>query len=174
MPSSRKKQQGIQAARIHLFRFVEHSHAMTAIDLLLIHLALTWALVGMIWTVQLVQYPSFAFVGKAEFAAYHKHHTNRITWIVAPLMSGELLTGLSLFWLGPVGLSESLLWTGLALIALNWGWTALVAVPLHSRLNFPAEAVKRALVRANWVRTVAWSARGIWALAAVRAALAVA
>jgi hypothetical protein len=149
----------------------EYDAAMTAIDLLFVHLALTWALVGLTWTVQMVQYPSFALVGAAEFAAYHKHHTTRMSWIVAPLMGGELLTGVALLWIGPAGLSGALLWTGLGLIALNWGWTAFVAVPLHARMSHRADGLKRALVKANWVRTVAWSARGVWALAAVRAAL---
>ena len=147
---------------------------MTALDLLLAHLALTWALVGLIWTVQLVKYPSFALVGPGQFAAYHKQHTTRMTWVVAPLMGGELLTGLALFWLVPGGLSPAWLWTGLGLIALNWAWTALVAVPLHTRLGPRDDGLKGALVRANWVRTLAWSARGVWALAAVRTALAAA
>lgn len=145
---------------------------MPAFDLLLVHLALTWALVGLIWTVQLVQYPSFAYVGASEFADFHDHHSRRITWIVAPLMGGELLTGLALFWAGPEGLSAGLVWTGMGLIALNWAWTASVAMPLHTRLSGRAPRLKQALVRANWVRTSAWSARGIWTLVAARAALA--
>ncbi|MFT6364052.1 MAG: hypothetical protein ACJAZ8_002475, partial [Planctomycetota bacterium] len=64
---------GIGIERIHLARFSEDLPVMTAIELLFLHLALTWALVGLIWTVQLVQYPSFALVGEAEFAAYHKY-----------------------------------------------------------------------------------------------------
>jgi hypothetical protein len=144
---------------------------VSAFDLLLVHLALTWAMVGLIWTVQLVQYPSFAHVGAAEFAHFHDHHSTRITWIVAPLMAGELLSGLALFWAGPEGLTAGLLWIGFGLIALNWVWTACVAVPLHARLSGRAPRLKQALVRANWVRTFAWSARGLWTLVAVRAAL---
>lgn len=144
---------------------------MSPLDLLLVHLALTWALVGLIWTVQLVQYPSFAYVGAAEFSGFHLHHSSRITWIVAPLMGGELVTGLALLWGGPEGLSAGLLGLGLGLIALNWAWTACVAMPLHARINGRAPSLMRALVRANWVRTAAWSARGLWALVAVRSAL---
>ncbi len=147
---------------------------MTAFDLLLVHLALTWALVGLIWTIQLVQYPSFAYVGAAEFMGFHDHHSTRISWIVAPLMGGELLTGLALFWVGPAGLGAGLLWAGLALIALNWVWTACVAMPLHARLRGADRSHAPSLVRANWVRTAAWSARGLWTLVAVRAAMGVA
>jgi hypothetical protein len=144
---------------------------MTSIDLLFVHLALTWALVGLIWTIQLVQYPGFALVGSTEFAAYHKHHTTRMGWVVAPLMGGELLTGIALFWIGPEGLSAFLLWTGLGLTALNWGWTVFVAVPLHMRMGPKADKLKQALVNTNWVRTAAWSTRGVWALVAVRSTL---
>jgi hypothetical protein len=146
----------------------------TSVDLLLLHLALTWALVGLTWTIQWVQYPSFALVGAAEFARFHDYHCARITWIVAPLMGGELLTGLALFWAGPASLGAGLMWAGLALIALNWIWTACVAMPLHARLRDADRRPTQSLVRANWVRTAAWSARGLWSLFAVRAALGVA
>ena len=141
-------------------------------DLLLLHLAATWALVGLIWTVQLVQYPGFLLVGRPDFAAYHEHHASRITWIVGPLMGTEGLTGLALFWADVPGLSTPFLTAGFALIVLNAAWTAFVAVPLHGSLGGRAEANKRRLVTTNWVRTAAWSARGVWTLVAVRAALA--
>ena len=36
--------------------------------------AATFGMTGLIWLVQLVQYPAFARVGAAEFAAFHRHH----------------------------------------------------------------------------------------------------
>ena len=144
---------------------------MAAIDLLLLHMAVTWALVGLIWTVQLVQYPGLALVGGSELTAFHEHHSVRITWIVGPLMACELLTGLGLLWARPSGLSATLLGSGLALIALNWAWTAFVAVPLHKRLGGRVRQAQSKRVATNWVRTAAWSARGAWALVAMRAAM---
>jgi hypothetical protein len=143
---------------------------LDAIDLLLLHMAVTWALVGLIWTVQLVQYPAFALVGGTQFTAFHEHHSLRISWLVGPLMGCELLTGLALLWHRPSGLSATLLVPGLALIALNWAWTAFVAVPLHRRLSGRVQAQSK-LVATNWVRTAAWSARGAWVLFAIRAAI---
>ena len=158
---------------IHLVRFREQMTgvALQAVDLLLMHMAVTWALVGLIWTVQLVQYPGFAFVGGTEFTAFHDHHSVRISWIVGPLMACELLTGLALLWDRPSGLSGSLVAMGLALIAVNWAWTAFVAVPLHKRLSGRVLQARSKLVAANWVRTAAWSARGAWVLFAMRAAM---
>ncbi|MFT5153966.1 MAG: hypothetical protein ACI841_003973 [Planctomycetota bacterium] len=140
-------------------------------NLLLLHAAVTWALIGLIWTIQLVQYPGFALVGANEFPAYHEHHCARITWIVAPLMAVELATGLALHWDRPAGLSGAMIGTGLALIAVNWAWTAFVSVPLHRRLSGRVLQVQAKLVATNWVRTVVWSARGAWALFALRTAL---
>ena len=143
-------------------------------DILLIHTAATWALVGLIWTIQLVQYPGFAHVGAAEFSRFHQHHSARITWVVAPLMAGELLTGLALVGGQPTGMSQGLWWAGLALIGVNWAQTAFVAVPLHKRLSGGDVEAQRRLVATNWIRTVAWSARGVWTLFALRGALGLA
>ena len=140
------------------------------VDLLLLHAAVTWALAGLIWTVQVVQYPGFALLGDVEFPDFHTHHSARITWIVGPLMLVELLTGLALFPVRPPGVGSGLLWTGLVLIAINWAATAFVAVPLHAELARGVRRAQRRLVLTNWIRTVAWSARGVISLIALRAA----
>jgi hypothetical protein len=131
------------------------------VELLEAHAAATWALVGLIWVVQLVVYPSFERVGAREFPAYHAEHTRRMTWIVAPLMGVELVTGLALLTKTPPGVSATLLYCATALLLLNWAWTALVAVPLHARVTGASRAQAQArLVATNWVRTWSWSVRG--------------
>ena len=136
---------------------------MTA--LLSLHAAATWALAGLIWTVQLVHYPLFAQVGQETFREYHRRHTRQITWIVAPLMLGELLTAVFLLY---CGLREFWLLLSLVPLALNWLSTWRVQIPLHERLSagFDAE-VHRLLVSSNWWRTAAWSLRGVCVLWAV-------
>ena len=44
-------------------------------SLLLIHLAATWALVGLIWFVQLVHYPLFSAVAPERFATFEAEHS---------------------------------------------------------------------------------------------------
>jgi hypothetical protein len=129
---------------------------MTA--LFAVHLAATWVLVGLIWTVQLVHYPLFAQVCADTFRSYHAQHTRRITWIVAPLMAVELITAAILFFRGA---REPWLLVSFAPLAFNWLATWRVQIPLHDRLadGFDAE-VHRRLVGSNWWRTVAWSMRG--------------
>jgi hypothetical protein len=127
--------------------------------LFVIHQAATWALVGLIWTIQLVHYPLFARVGEQGFVAYHQEHTRRITWVVAPLMFAELMTAVGLmFW----GAREPWLLGSLVLLGFNWVSTALVQIPLHNQLaqGFDAE-VHRRLVATNGWRTMAWSLRGV-------------
>lgn len=128
-----------------------------------IHAAVTWGLVGLIWVVQLVLYPAFARVPAAAFPAYHALHTRAITWVVAPLMILEVATAA---WLVAGGYRPSWFLASLLPLAVNWASTAFVQVPLHRRLAqaFDAEAHRR-LVGTNWVRTAAWTARGLCLLA---------
>ncbi len=128
----------------------------------LAHAAATWALVGLIWLIQLVHYPGFGRVGAEAFAGYEAFHTRAITPLVGVLMLAEGLTALLL--LGMAEGTTERLWlaAGLGLVVLVWLHTAFVAVPLHSRLSagYTAEAINQ-LVATNWVRTLAWTARGL-------------
>lgn len=133
--------------------------------LLLTNLAATLYMVGLIWCVQLVHYPLFARVGKEGFAAYEAAHSRLITLVVGPPMLLEAsTTALLLFFRPPViRLSEALL--GAALLALIWLSTMFLQVPQHTVLSsgFDARA-HNFLVRSNWLRTTAWSLRGLLVL----------
>jgi hypothetical protein len=132
----------------------------------LTHLAATLFLVGLIWVVQVVHYPLFAHVGAAEFHEYWRGHTRLITWLVAPSMFAELVTGGLLFAVRPPGLSQPVLVLTFGLLLVNWLSTWLVQIPLHERLGrrFDPAAVRR-LVLTNWARTAAWTLRGVLLLA---------
>lgn len=123
-----------------------------------LHGAVTWALVGLIWVVQLVVYPAFALVSAADFPRYHAAHTRNITWVVAPLMLTELGTGA---WLLHLGLRQPSFLIAKGLLAFNWLSTWRVQVPLHELLaqGYDATAQQK-LVTTNWWRTVAWTLRG--------------
>lgn len=127
----------------------------------ILHAAATWAMLGVILTIQLVVYPQFLQVGSAEFLRYHSEHSRRITWIVGPVMALELVAAIAL----AVQHSESpVAWVGLACLAGIWGSTAFVQVPLHNRLaqGFSRDLVVR-LIRTNGVRTALWAVRGVCA-----------
>ena len=128
---------------------------------LILHAAVTWALVGLIFTIQLVHYPLFSRVGELGWPVYEREHQARITWLVGPLMLAELL---SAFWLAlrpATALPEWSLWLGLGLVLGIWASTAAVQSPLHGRLSERFDArLHGQLVGSNWVRTVLWLGRG--------------
>jgi hypothetical protein len=124
-----------------------------------LHCAATWAMVGLIWTVQVVHYPLFAQIGQTAFESYHRRHTTQITWVVAPLMLTELCTAA---WLVFLGERDQRLLVSLLPLGFNWLSTWRVQIPLHAQLSrgFDAQACAR-LVATNWWRTIAWTLRGI-------------
>lgn len=123
-----------------------------------LNLIITWTLVGLIWVIQLVHYPTFNFIEEASFLAFHKHHTASITVIVMPLMLAELVLGFYLarqfqwFYLLP-----------LLLVFLIWLSTFLIQVPIHNQLGSGKDAVLiQKLVKTNWIRTILWTTKAIW------------
>lgn len=133
---------------------------MDPLWLLVAQVASTWAMVGLIWSVQVVQYPLFASVG-AGFRAYHQGHMDRIGWVVGPLMLTEAGSALLLWLEPPAGTSAGPWLAGLALLAVIWLETALFAVPQHGRLGTGFDAgTHRRLVAGNLVRALVWTARG--------------
>ena len=136
---------------------------------LLVQLATTLPLVGLIWLVQVVAYPLFARVNAADFAAYHAAHSRLITLVVGPLMLGELLAAVAWLLVQDGSVPRGVAWTGLGLVAAAWLVTAFASVPQHEVLarSFEARA-HEVLVSTNWLRTAAWTARGallLWATA---------
>lgn len=127
----------------------------------LIHFAATFYLLGVIWLVQLLVYPSMAHAGAGDYAAYHNLHTSRITPVVAPAMIVELLTAIYLVFASDDAVDYRYFWCGLALVLTIWASTFFVQVPLHERLaaNFESDAQAR-LVLTNWIRTALWTLRG--------------
>ena len=139
---------------------------MTDSTVLLAHVAATWAMVGVIWMVQLVVYPSFELLGPRERRRFHEAHCTRTAWVVGPLMGVETATGLWLVGSPPAGIAPWVVWLGMTLIFGNWLATALFSVPLHRRVSGEDGArARRRLVATNWVRTAMWSVRGVLVLA---------
>jgi uncharacterized membrane protein len=132
---------------------------------LLAHVAATWTMVGLIWFVQIVHYPLFAQVGMDLFPEYETAHNRLTTWVVGPPMLVEGATALVLLLSKPGSIPSGQVWLGIILLLVIWLSTALLQVPQHEILTrgFGAEA-HRFLVTSNWVRTVAWTLRGVLVL----------
>lgn len=120
---------------------------------------------GLIWLIQIVHYPLFKKVGEAAYAEYQLEHMRKITWLVLPVMSLELIFGVLLVigWLNSGSQLSGSLW----IIPLNivglfaiWLSTLVFQVPIHASLvkNFSSAKLQR-LINTNWLRTILWSLR---------------
>jgi hypothetical protein len=136
--------------------------------LVLAQAAASLVMVGVIWMVQLVNYPLMTYVPPDAFVPYEHQHRRRISAIVGPAMAVELVTAVALTVRRPEGVPGPLLGLGLVLLAVALGTTALVSAPIHGRLTRGRDdRLLARLIDTNWVRTAAWSGRGAVALAVV-------
>lgn len=138
--------------------------------LLIIHAAITWAMIGVISTVQMLVYPSMAAVPEGSFRAFEEVHQARISRLLLVFAPAEVVTALAIF-LMPGSIPRWLpLVAGLVLAGL-WVATAVFYAPIHARLarSPDASAVGR-LIRTNRYRTLGWTARGALVLAMVASA----
>lgn len=139
--------------------------------LLLLNAICTLAMVGLIWFVQVVHYPLFSMVGDQRFQQYEISHQRRTTLVVAPLMLIEAATAGILVWFRPEALPAELAVVGFSLVVAIWASTFFWQVPAHERLAKRFDAgIHQRLVRSNWLRTAAWTARGAlvsWAVVLV-------
>ena len=128
-----------------------------------LNLVTTFFLIGLIWIIQLVQYPGFLKVPPGQFPVFHNHHCRAITRVVLPAMGGQCL--LALFLLLPglgKGVPGFLVWLNLLLVLITWVSTIWIQAPLHGRLatfGWDDERI-RTLIRSNWIRTAAWTLQG--------------
>ncbi len=128
---------------------------------LLFHVFATLFMVGLIWFVQIVHYPLYSNVGREQFPEYERLHNRLTTWVVGPAMLLEVATAVVLLKSPPSG-STSLAWVALGLLALIWISTATLSVPAHNALTIEFSKIQHhQLVATNWIRTVAWSLRGV-------------
>ncbi|MCA0131851.1 hypothetical protein [Winogradskyella alexanderae] len=109
----------------------------------------------LIWAVQLVIYPSFGFYNETNLIQWHKKYTKRVTVIVLPLMTAQLILAL-------IQVFQKLNWysiVSILIIGVLWLITFKVFVPLHMSIDLekPEKNVCSKLVNKNWVRTFLWS-----------------
>lgn len=126
----------------------------------------TAIMVGFIWTIQLLSYPMMAAVPAEGFVVYEQVHARRVTGLLALLAPLEVVAaaGVALFTDVPAWLSIG---AGAVLVAI-WVATAVFFAPLHGRLGDGFDPVlHRRLVSTNWLRTIAWTARGVAAVAMI-------
>ncbi len=130
---------------------------------LILALATSWMMTGIIWFVQWVHYPLFDRVGREGFAHYEQTHTRRTFQILLLPLGLEALSGVILFagFTGEVFKTPALM-AVLGLQGIIYGLTFFVQMPLHRVLERGfSEQAYRWLVRSNWPRTACWTGKSI-------------
>ena len=129
--------------------------------LLLLNLIATWAMIGVIWTVQIVHYPLMAHTGPQHSALYQQLHVRKMAVLVIPIMVLEAAAAIGLILFAPSQTS----WLALGLLCAIWLVTALLSVPAHDRLQDGYRSrAHRSLLASNTLRTTLWSLRGLLAV----------
>ena len=122
----------------------------------------TLYMTGVVWFAQSVHYPLLDRTpppGFPDFARAYQARTFRIVLLPMTLegFGAVILPFLAL----PEG-GRGWAWAALGLAVLIWVSTAAIQIPQHRALAQGYNAgLHRRLVRANWVRTAAWSARSL-------------
>ena len=137
------------------------------------HLAVTWAMVGLIWMVQVVHYPLMANVGVENSSSYQTQHIEKMGWLVGPMMVTEMCLALALCFFAQDLVFPWLAWVGFGTLACIWLVTVVFSVPAHEVLRDGFQSTEHdELLRSNWWRTIGWSFRGLVALALLFGGLA--
>lgn len=140
---------------------------------LIVNLVSTWTMVGVIWFVQIVHYPLLSTVPVESASSVAVEHQRRTGWVVGAPMLLEGVTTLLLLVMVPTGVAWFVPWLAGIPLAVALGATIFLSVPRHERMaKQPDAKVGRELVTTNWVRTIAWSVRGVIVAGMVLAALA--
>ena len=131
-----------------------------------LHIIATSMMIGVIWIIQLVHYPSFYYIDRNRYELFQDFHMRNISWIVFPTMSVELITGILLIQSPVFGHSNKLFFISMIFLALIWLLTATLFISIHKNLSkgFNEHIINK-LVNLNWLRTILWSLRIVFIFA---------
>jgi len=136
--------------------------------LLVIHLAATLFMVGLIWTIHYVHYPLFAYVGESTYTSFQAAHVERIGKLlfVPWLTEGITLVGvLALAFLGGhKALRVPAVVNGAAMavvLVISGFWSASTHAKLADGFD---KSLHDQLMTVNLIRTIAWTVCGICAI----------
>ena len=126
----------------------------------LVNTCSSFFMMGLIWFVQVVQYPTFRKIDTTDFQQFHSAHVFKTGLVVIPVMLIELGSSI---WLS---ISDSPLLllnrVGLGIVLAIWLSTFLVQAPIHSKLQMDYDqSLVQKLIRTNWLRTVLWSSKAL-------------
>ena len=126
--------------------------------MLIFHLIATSVMVGVIWVIQLVHYPSFHFIELKQYTTFQRFHMSRISYVVIPAMLTELFTLILI--VISMDQIDTLVLASAILLMFIWLMTAVFFSGVHQKLTLGYEqTVVDKLVKLNWGRTLLWTLR---------------
>ena len=139
-----------------------------ALAVLLAQTGASCFMTGLIWTMQILNYPLLALVGADDVPRYEQAHNRRFSRLVGPGVAVTLASALIMIAWRPQGVPISIPIAALILLAVIIYSTVRHGGPSHARLAQQFDPkVQRLLVRTNWIRTAAWSSLGVLDLIAI-------
>ena len=103
---------------------------------------------------QIVNYPLFSNISQNQLINYHSSYVKKISYIVIPAMSSEIVVALFLFYYHNSFLTIS----SLSVIILIFISTMYIQVPIHNKIS--KDLIKK-LILTNWIRTILWLLKSI-------------
>lgn len=126
-------------------------------SLIVLEMIFTSYLVGLIWTIQRVHYPSFSFIEETSYKTFQNFHMKQITFVVGPIMLAEMVISVKNLINSNFGLIEAI---NFSLLSIIWISTILWTVPLHNQLlERKDKRIIKKLVKSNLLRSIIWSLR---------------
>ena len=126
--------------------------------MLILHLIATSVMVGVIWVIQLVHYPTFHFVELKQYTTFQRFHMARISYVVIPAMLTELFTLILI--VISMDKIDTLIAVSAILLIFIWLMTAVFFSGVHQKLTLGYDqTVVDKLVKLNWGRTLLWTLR---------------
>jgi len=135
------------------------------LGIVVVHALSTWFMVGMIWTIHVVHYPLFEFVGNDTYQTFQAKHVDLIgrlliaPWLIEGLSALSLVLCLS-------GNLRKLALVGAVLMLAIMALSAFVSAPAHGALSDGFDLSTHSdLMLGNLIRSILWTARGCVAAA---------
>ncbi|MGB5691876.1 MAG: hypothetical protein WBM43_04640 [Flavobacteriaceae bacterium] len=123
-------------------------------DLQQLRLLFDLSLFILILLVQIIIYPGFRYYSKNDLIFWHRQYTKKISFVVIPLMVGQLIITI-IFLLNRASLYD--ISVALLVIAV-WIITFLYFVPAHRKISdgTHSDAQLKQMLHINWLRTAIW------------------
>jgi len=131
-------------------------------SIIIIHVAATWFMVGLVWFVHFVHYPLLRDLPVEAVPTYQRAHVRRTVPLIPIVMIVEAISAVALL-LRPGTLLLAAI--NLGVLASIWFATFVLIVPTHRELcEVHDSAAVEKLIRHNRVRSFLWLLHGIFSM----------